>query len=187
MISRTLTPILSFVIALILFVFFVRPQYAEVKTIQADIDAHQKAIAQYTEFSNKLEAKIATKENRSALQNEQLDQLVPDDIDNAQILVDLEALAQRHNLLFGNTEVSSGDTELKRKSDPSAVEEDGDTLLTSDISFGLIGTYDQFKLFLADLERSLTLFEVIAVTFDSSETVFQQFEVTVRVYALPKK
>ncbi len=188
MISRTLTPILSLVIALILFVFFVRPQYAEVITIQSEIDEYQKAIAQYAEFTNKLEAKIAAKEGRSALQNEQLDQLVPNEIDDAQALVDIEALAQRYNLLFGNTSVETGDTELKRKSDPATMsEEGGDELRTADISFGVIGTYDQFKSFLADLEKSLSLYEVTQISFNTGESSFQQFEVTVRVYALPKK
>ncbi len=188
MISRTLTPILSLVIAIILFVFFVRPQYAEVLSIQSEIDEYQKAITQYTEFTNKLEAKIAAKESRSALQNEQLDQLVPNEIDDAQALVDLEALAQRHNLLFGNTDVSTGDTELQRKTDPAVAEDEGsDELRTADITFGVIGTYEQFKSFLTDVEKSLSLYEVTQISFDTTESSFQQFEVTVRVYALPKK
>lgn len=187
MISRTLTPVLSLVIAIILFVFFVRPQYAEVMNIQSEIDEYQKTITQYTEFTNKLEAKISAKESRSALQNEQLEKLVPTEINDAQSLVDLEALAKRHSLLFGNTKVTSGDTELKRKTDPTdSVVEGSDVLLTADVSFAVIGTYDQFKLFLADLEKSLSIYEVTQISFDTAESSFQQFEVTVRVYALPK-
>lgn len=188
MILRTLTPVLSVIIAIILFVFFVNPKYAEIIAVQAQIAEYQDAILKYNNFVNKLDAKIATKVTRSAIENERLDRFVPENINDTQILVDLESLAQRNNLLFGNVEVVSGDMDLVRKSGAAAadVAVKSDELKTTDISFELIGTYEQFKLFLADMEKSMTLFEVVEMSLEADDAPFQQFAITVRAYSLPE-
>lgn len=185
---RSLTPILSLVISVLLVAFFVMPQYTEIQSIQQEIDKHTDAIAKYDEFTSTLAKKLEIKTSRSAAQNEQLDKLVPESIDDTKLLVDLEALAQSHNLLFGNTEILKSDMELKHKKDaPDAVVEESDELDTVDISFDVLGTYDQFKQFILDVERSSTLFEVTKISFDSSNSPYQQISLTVRVYALPEK
>jgi len=187
MILRTLTPVLSVIIAIILFIFFVHPKYNEIIVVQAQIAEYQDAILKYNNFVNKLDAKIATKVTRSAIENERLDRFVPENINDTQILVDLESLAQRNNLLFGNVEVSSGDTELVRSNASEAdVVVKSDELKTSDISFELIGTYEQFKMFFTDMEKSMTLFEVVEMSLEANDLPYQQFAVTVRVYSLPE-
>lgn len=184
---RTLTPIFSIIIAIIVFVAFVRPQYAEITGIKVEIQEYTNAIDKYNQFSTKLTDKLSIKTNMPAYKNERLDRLVPETIDDAQLLVDIKEIAKRHNLLFGNIQVENGDAELVRKTDGSgATPEVGDDLKKVDISFETIGTYDQFKEFLTDLENSLTLFEVTKISFTTSDSVFQQFELTVRTYSLPK-
>lgn len=187
MILRTLTPVLSVIIAIILFIFFVHPKYNEIVTVQAEIAEYENAILKYNNFTNNLEAKLAAKKNRSALDNEHLDRLVPDEIDETQLLVDIESLAKRNALLFGNVDVINGGAELIRntRNEVAAVEE-SDELKTVDISFEVIGTYEQFKAFLADMEKSMTIFEVVEMKIDVDDSAFQQFAVTVRVYSLPK-
>lgn len=190
MMMRSLTPILSLIVSVVLFVFFVQPRYVEVQHIRAEIDKHIKAVATYNEFKNKLASKLDIKTSRTAAQNEQLDKLVPEKVDDTKLLVDLETLSQSHNLLFGNIDVSKSDIGLKQSSNNSgntgAVNLESNNLSTVDISFDVIGTYDQFKQFILDLERSNTLFEVVELSFDSSDTPYQQFSLTVRVYTLPK-
>lgn len=174
---RTLTPLLSVVIAVIVYLFFTSGQLDTIALRNAEIDEYVKAAAGYTAFTEQLNAKIAKKENRSISDKERLDTLVPERIEAINLLVDLEALVKKHNMLFGNVSVSDEDN-------ASAQEIDSVNTLTSvDISFGVIGTYDQFKVFLRDLERSLTIYEVIDLTFSGTESEFNQYELTVRVYA----
>lgn len=55
---------------------------------------------------------------------------------------------------------------------------------TLDIGFSVTGTYDDFRSFLADLERSLVLMEVTTIDFEESEGDATEFSVTVRLYSL---
>lgn len=187
MIMRTLTPFFSLVIAGIIFVAFVQPQYAEVLSKREEIQQYANAIDTYAQFSRTLESKLALKTNMPAYKNERLDTLVPEIIDDSQLLVDLKSITQKHNMLFGNTKVTNKRAdEVGKANDGKGNEVASSDLQYVDISFETIGTYDQFKEFLTDLENSLTLFEVIKITFSVSDSVFQQFELTVRTYSLPK-
>jgi Tfp pilus assembly protein PilO len=55
---------------------------------------------------------------------------------------------------------------------------------TLEIGFSVTGTYDDFRAFLADVERSLVLMEVTKISFSSSEGDAIPFSVTVRLYSL---
>lgn len=183
---RTTTPILSLLIAVLLFVFFTHPEYVETMDVQKQIGEYQKATATYQKFSATLEEKLAKKSNRSAYEVERLAVLIPNGIDETQYLVDLEALAGRNNLLFGNTSVEDSDFSVVRKGKEASDASPKDELTTVDITFEVVGTYDQFKQFLRDLESSLTIFEVTSMSFTVIEGPFQQFKLTVRTYALPE-
>jgi hypothetical protein len=187
MISRTLTPILSIVIAVMIFMFFTQPTFSEVTAVKTEMSEYTTAIEKYNLFSAKLEEKLSVKTNRSASDNERLDRLVPDEIDDTQILVDIEALAEKNGMLFGNISVKNNNATLARKTEnvsqglPASQE-----LASVDVTFGVIGSYEQFDTFMLDLESSLTLFEVIGLSYTASPSSFQQFDLTVRVYALPE-
>jgi Tfp pilus assembly protein PilO len=55
---------------------------------------------------------------------------------------------------------------------------------TLDITFSVSGTYSDFKMFLADIERSLVLMEVTKITFTKSEGDTMRFVMGVRLYSL---
>lgn len=186
MILRSLSPILSVVVAVVLSVFFIKPTYDETLLIQKDIDSYRDAKIKYEEFTSNLQIKINEKEEHLG-DAEKLSALVPEDIDETQILVDLKFIAKERGLLFGNIKVIEGEVGAPETLDESGNQVEDDVLIAKDISFGVIGTYSQLKDFLKDLERSQTLFEIIALSFDSSEnSLFQQYSITVRTYALPK-
>ncbi len=185
---RTLVPILSILISGLLFLFFVQPQYEEITAVRDQVSAYKNASERYNEFSQKLDALLSTKSNRTLSENARLDLLSATTIDVPRLVVDLEAMAEKSNLLFGNITTESGDSELG--SDNEAIPEDergSEQLITEEISFDVIGTYEQFKTFLQDVESSVVLMEIINIKFGASESVFQQFSVTVRTYALPSK
>ncbi len=182
---RTITPILSILAALLIFFFFTKPEFAEVKRVRMEADRYQSAI-ETAELRNKeLEAKITEKQGHPAVDIERLNTLVPSEIDEVKILADLSELARKHNVLFGNVSVMNND--MKPQSAVADGSQKGNfrDLIATDLQFGLIGTYDQFKAFLADIESSLMLHEITNISFQATEGILEQYGVTVRVYALP--
>lgn len=183
---RTLTPVLSIIIAVLLYLFFTQTQFAEIKALQKETEDYASASEQAGAFRALLQQKLSIKNNQSVYDSERLEKFIPGTLDSARILTDLQKITQNSNLLFGNIKVKGGDTVVSTdtNTNESEVTEELDIM---DVSFEVIGTYEQFKNFLRDLERSLTLFEVIDLKYSVTEdSPFQQFAMTVRSYGLPK-
>ena len=188
---RTVTPIVSIVLAILLFMFFVQPQYDVAMGLKKDRDDYLDAVKQYAEFDQKLQAKIKQKNDFKMSDKERLEEFMPSELDSSELLVKLEQIAKRHNMLFGNIKADddAGKELLGRSTEGDGETEGGaqnQELVSLDIGFSVIGTYSQFKDFLTDIENSLTLFEIIDIKLaEGGETQFQQYALTVRSFALP--
>src|SRR3989344_5405340 len=79
-----------------------------------------------------------------------------------------------------NTDGGLGDETLEPRA-PKITEVD---FITTDISFDVIGSYEQFRSFLRQLESSLVMLEIVDLKFTSGEGFLQQYSFTLRHHAL---
>ena len=186
---KSLVPTLSIIVSLVLFIFVAKPQFNEAQTINADYTEYQDTIQKYEEFNAEINALKSKKNDIRISDRERIDAIIPSSIDNPRMLVDLEAMAKKHSLLFGNIKTDKGtenvNAQTSNKSTTPEAQNNENRLITNDISFDVIGTYDQFKNFLSEIESSMTLMEVKTISFTATEGAFQQYSVTVQTYALP--
>lgn len=190
---RSLTPLLSIIIAILIFVFLVQPKYEEAKRIRNETAEYDTATKQYTFFNARVQDLLLKRDAVKVSDRERLDLLVPKVLDETRVLVDIENMMRQNNLLLGRVETKNDNVDVsgmisgsseKRITDGAA--QSGD-LLTSDLTFDVIGEYADFKNFLRAVESSLTIMHVTKIKFSQSDSSFQIFTVTVRTYALPSK
>lgn len=190
---RIIGPILSILIAGTVFFFFVRPMFTEIQVLQGETNEYQEAVSKATEYNSRLRALISKREQFSAFDLERLDAFLPADTDEVRVLSDLEALATSHGLVFDQISVAieeaAFDFDLVEAVQKTTVDAGKSTmtdkLVGTDMTFTVIGSYDQFKAFLVDIERSLVLMEVTKITF-GAEGELTSYTVSVRLYALPE-
>jgi large-conductance mechanosensitive channel len=183
---RTITPIFSIIIALVVFFMYTKPMFADIKVIQNEAGQFGEAVEKAEELNRELARKLDQKRSYTAESLNRLEALVPEEIDEVQVLADLSEIARSHNMLFGNIGVSNTEIEqVKGKNSSQSNQTMGyENLTQTDIEFSLIGSYDQFKSFLADLESSLVLLEVVSIDFSAGEGTLQQYKLVVRLFAL---
>ncbi len=184
---RTLTPILSLIIAVLLFLFFLKPQYAAVQELQTEVDEYNTASQKYAEFTSAVDAKLRTINEQPVTNTMRLDKIIPDEVDDAELLVSIESMVKDQRMLFGNIMIDTGEASFGKTSKNAKNTELSSELQRVDFSFSVIGSYDQFKNLLRELESSLTLYDVVKLSMTTSPGTFQQFDIIVRTYALPKK
>jgi hypothetical protein len=186
---RSLTPLLAILVSVGIFIYFIQPMYAEINGVQSETTEYGEAVAKAAEFNQLLNSLISKRNSITAGNLERLEVLVPDNIDPVRVLVDLEALAGRNNMIFGNVNIeereAAGDD--AGKNNPDAM--DGSPIGEDDfvpigISFSLIGSYEQFQSMLRDMERSLTLFELKNISLEASEGNLAQFNMEIEMYEL---
>lgn len=187
---RTLTPALSIIAAVAIYFLFIKPQYADIQLVNQERASYEQAAQDYANFTHKIDALEARRNAVSLVERDRLDQFLPASLDAAQSFVDLQAAAQRANLLFGNVALGE-DTSTNGAQPAVQYDEFGNPVsapaepVYADLSFAVIGTYDQFKAFLTEIEKSLTLFEVTKIEAEASHGQLMQFDMTVRTYAMP--
>ncbi len=110
-----------------------------------------------------------------------LDNIIPDNVDNIRLIMDMNNIAQRYGLTLKGIVVDSNKKE-KSPIDDSSVKK----LDSLDVSFKLTATYENFVRFLRDLEKSLRIVDVTELTFKSTESGVYDFNVSIRTYWLSK-
>ena len=176
---QTLTPVLLLITSVFMYVSLIKPWFQETESVLAETAEYEVAAQNYARYAETLIAKKVIISSLTPRQQDRLAQILPPNINDVSTLVDLEAMAKEENMLFGNIGVLVNDR-------TSTENPDGLGLRELDINFEVIGTYEQFKSFLKKIESSLSLYEVVDVSFQgmTPDTVFIQFAVTLRTYAL---
>jgi len=191
--SRIIRPIAALAISVLVLFFFVRPLYAELRIVQAESAQYGNVLDKATEFNRLLTSLYSEQESFPALDRERLDMWVPTKIDEVRALVDLEYLAAQHGMTFRDITAELEATEVEGE----GVASQGNNRRTSeskglfsgrlesqDISFTVLGTYEQLRDFLYDVERSVVLMEVVGIVFGDGGGELNNYQVTVRLYRL---
>jgi len=198
---RALIPIVGILIAVGLFFTYVQPTYREVQAVRAETAQYAEAITHALELQRRV-SELKTRQNSISLADlERLEALLPDEIDEVAFLVDLNALVGKHTLGLGDILVVDSEdvesTNAPRSRRGSTEEEEVlqpaeggvDTAArgkyrTLDVHFAVVGTYQDFRTFLSDLERSLVLMDVTDISFGQDDAAETTYSVSVRLYSL---
>lgn len=179
-------PIGSILIALAVLFFFVRPIFADITRIGEESREYREVVGKITDLNNHLGELIEQKESFGSYELERIDALVPPRFDELRALVDLQAIAEREGLVFRATEVALGRTleGVEGEQGSEEIVEVAEGLQGNDITFHVLGTYEQFKAFVRELEQSLVRKEIVKITFTQEAGELTDYEVTIRLFAL---
>ncbi len=202
---KALTPIIGILVAVGLFFTYVQPTFEDVKMIQSETAQYAQAVDRASELQQRISELRAQQNAISISDLERLEAFLPNRIDEVSLLIDIDALATENNLALSNIKVNaeseSGDEGGAPATDPAMDPTLDPTFdptanigtpagtassqyTSLDISFTVNGTYNDFRVFLDEIERSLVLMEVADLVFAESEGDLMPFEVTLRFYSL---
>lgn len=182
---RFLTPLLALIVAVSLFVTFIKPTFNEYKQIDTEIGDYEQALKRAQDLQNRINELIAERNAIPQSGLERLEDLLPDSLDEVSIVLSLDAISARHGLVLGGIGVKSvrTDPEGNARSAKNAASGDfmfedeqveSDSALsdvtnafdTVELTFSVTGEYEAFKTFLTDIERSLALMDVSSLTIE---------------------
>lgn len=166
--SKVLTPILFTIIALGLFFSYLRPAYSELNAskerlvrIDQAIEESDKLLSNYTELKNKMNA-------ISAEDQKNLAKILPDSVDVVRLILDLDSLATKYGLTIRSFEIPDIESELTLKKSPDATLEES-PVMKAVLTITCEGSYADFKKLLVDIERSMSLMDVVELEVKVAE------------------
>ncbi len=199
---KALIPVIGIIVAVGLFFTYIQPTFKDIRAIQDETTEYAQAITKAAELQQRID-ELKQKQSSISLSNlERLEALLPERIDEVAVLIDIDTLATLHNLTLGDIEVNDQKTDGGAKTDSqgkpiqsrgplndgSLNTQTGEPMsgsyATLDLSFSVSGTYDDFRKFLQDIERSLVLMEVTKITFVRPEEGATSFMINLQLFSL---
>jgi hypothetical protein len=186
------TPIILLIISAGLFFGYINPTYRgeneqSVTALRAEQKEYVEAVENTGKIISKRDLLIDKKNNITAENLERLSKLMPNNVDNVRLIVDMDAMAKRYSSaglknISINKNIEGDNSNGSNGAQVSNKSVTGYNYLT--VGFTITTTYDKFVDFLLDLENNLRLADVTNVSFSSNDNGVYDFSVAVRTYWL---
>lgn len=162
------TPIILIIVSVALFFLFIDPQYKEIKDLQEERVDNDGLLALSQELQNKRDKLHTAFNSISASEKEALQKLLPNTVDNVRLILDINDIAEAHNVTIRNIAVSGDDEEEKPKDQGEVESALSNVIGVMTLSFSVSTTYDVFIQILKDLEESLRIVDVVKLTVNNT-------------------
>jgi Tfp pilus assembly protein PilO len=178
---RLLIPIILIATAITGFVVYANPIFVEITKIKTEIVSYNEALDNSKALENerdKLTKKFNTLDPNDL---EKLQKLLPDNVDNIRLILEIEKLASPYQMILRNVKYNSTLASKKKTSLNTGTETQTPTEPTVGLSgpesskeygewtlgFTTEGTYSDFVNFVKDIENNLRIVDISSVTFSS--------------------
>ncbi len=151
-----------------IFLGYIEGAYARWQAKEAQYERIAETNRNYLQFDQRFSDLLA---QRNALQEDtaRLRKLLPDHVDMIRLILDIEAIAERHEGVQVGDFQFSNDASSRRGEEDTQVSSTG-RYGTARISFSAKASYEDGLAFLRDLERSLRLLDVRRITIKPADS-----------------
>ncbi len=183
-----LIPIILMIISVGIFITYINPEYQKSKDLQVTIQAYNQKINNSSNIRKK-RAELATKKTELEKNDmlAKLNKFLPDHINNIELIVDIDRIAQENNIRIENIVLVSDLKRPQQKENSEVIKiSDGEKYQSTSISFSFITNYENLKSFLVNIRKSLRLLDVVSLEFgridDDKKSSNLQVQMSVRAY-----
>ena len=177
-------PIILVASAIGLFMVYTDPAYQEIKELQSQVASYDEALDKSQELKKIRDQLISRRNTFPAEALQKLEKILPDNVDNIRLIIDINSIAARHSLSIKNLELGTVSDSASSRS-ALAVGSSGSAVGSVELGFAVSASYDDFLLFLQDLEHSLRVVDIENLSFDvAPESSVNDYTFTIRTYWL---
>ncbi len=179
---KNIISIIVIVISLVSFVLIVKPQYTKIKEYEAKSEELNQVLDNARRLQFLRDDLLKKQKELSQADLARLEKLIPESVDNVKLIIEFQNIAERYGLQI-QTASSTKDDETE-----SGVNQNFD-ISTKDygtitLDFDVVGGYDKFLSFLADIEDNLRITDLRSLTMSDGENGNYNFSLSVETYWL---
>ena len=179
--SRIIPTVLALA-AIGLFFGYINPTYSrDINTLRAEIRSYDDALTAADVFTEKEKEIVKQRANIPPAGLARVEAFLPDGVDNVQLILDLNALAERSGLTLSDFDITEGEAE--DGGGALMLETDG-PVESLELSVAATGNYASFKTFLKGAEWSLRPLDLVELDIEDSETGVYTYQIKFRIYWL---
>lgn len=187
--NRNITPLILIVLALGLFFTFTNGRITELKSIQAVNNNYLQAINNSVDLIKNRDNVLKSYNSLSDEDKSRLDKMLPNNVDNVRLIIDVTNIGARHGIPLKNITTSAPDgsqgasgsgATTPATSQASANQVSG--VVT--VSFSFSASYQNFLAFLGDIQSSLRVLDISHLTVSANDSGTYDFSIALQTYWL---
>ncbi len=185
--NKNVTPLILIVLAIGIYFTFTRTKMEELDSVKVVNAQYQQALDNSEKLIKVRDSVLATYNKISPDDQDRLERILPDNVDNVRLIIDVNGVASRHGLAIKNVKtITTKDAvePLKTANQAVAGLSTANTYNTVTLSFDINSNYQNFINFLQDLEASLRVIEISKITLKASDTGNYDYGVEIKTFWL---
>ena len=184
--NKNITPIILVVLAIGVYFTFTKGKIDEVNAVRAVNASYEQALNNSEKLVTVRDGVLKTYNNISQDDKVRLDKMLPNNIDNVRLIIDVNGVASRHGLIMKNVKTSMPSQTIgsnaTTQNKPAVA---GSTNLSSvTLSFSVSTNYQTFLDFIKDLEASLRIMDISKITLSANDNGSYDYGVELKTYWL---
>lgn len=152
---------------------------ADVLFLKSELAKYDDLLNSSTKIVSQRDVLVAKKNTITEVDKAKLERLLPSNIDNIRLIIEISKIAEGRNLVAKN--ISVGDM---TKTTSDTIGQDNSPYGTLSLKFTVNSSYNNFLNFLLDLENNLRLLDITDISFNATESGFYDFTVSLNTYWL---
>ena len=171
---RFITPLVLIGIAVSSFFLFIDPLYQDISALQDQAASYDEALNNSKALENERDKLTAKHNSIDAGNLERIKKLLPDNIDNIRLILEIGEMAAPYGMVLKNVKYDTVDEESVATSGAGTIQGGGVMPEATnkdygawDLEFSTDGTYNNFNNFLRDLESNLRIVDISSIVFSS--------------------
>ena len=192
--GKTIFSLIGLAIAGGIFFMYTQQTYDATRALQAQVAEYDQALEKAAELQQLKQTLLSRYNSFNLADIDRLRKLLPDHVDNVRLILDMDNLAAEHGMAMQNVVISSPASEGAEGEEVVVIGGSGEEYDSVTLKFTTQGPYESFKTFLADLESSLRIVDLVSLKLSQgvdSQAIQSsiagssyQYEVTIRTYWL---
>ncbi len=151
-----------------IFFFYTQPAYDNTQAIRAQITEYDAALQKAAQLQQ-LKQQLLTKYNAFNPQDlDRIQKMLPDHVDNIRLILDMDGMASAYGMSLSNVDVSGNITKGQNQQMVATIGSSNQKYDMLTIKFDVDSTYQDFQKFLADLQSSLRIVDLVSLSIGPS-------------------
>lgn len=153
-----------------------------VKQLRLESEQYNNTAKNSNEVTKTRDSLISKKASISNEDQDRLSKLLPDNVDNVKLILEISNIAEKRSLSIRNIALENDSN--KSNKDNTIIGPDNSLYGTVSLKFSVISSYESFLDFLNDIENNLRLVDVTDISFTATEGNFYEFTFNIVTYWL---
>jgi Tfp pilus assembly protein PilO len=177
--SRPALSVTLIIISVAAFFTFINPRFEGIQALQNEQQEFDLALERARELQTVRDDLLSRYNTFDSEELEDLEKILPDNVDNVRLILDLDGIASRYGMTIKNVSLSEKNSSASGVQLESEIGEIG-------LTFNIESQYGEFKKFIRDLEQSLRIVDISSLSFSpiSEEEGNMTFNITIKTYWL---